>query len=358
MRQRKALTLAWTESLKLARAVGAAMFDHQVAVFDTVDGGTDFTLAIAERPNPGPRDVRIRVAAFALNQADLLLTQGRHYVKADLPIRLGYEGCGTVDAIGAQVKGFAIGDRVSCIPNVDGPYWTAGEYALANQQFVVPWLDGWSAAQAAGVWMQYLTPYFPFVELFPIQAGDWVLITAATGGTGLGSVRLASHLGARVIATTRSEHKIDALKEHGAEAVLATERSDLSAAVMELTGGQGVRLIDDTLCGPYVARLAETLADKGVMFVHGALAGDNTLTLPVLTLVHRAAGLHGYSLINELRRPGALERARDFVLGALASGDLPPPTIDRIYPFAQVRAAYERMRAGRQLGKIIVSLEA
>jgi len=333
------------------------MVEQSVAVFDAVDGITDFTLVTAERPDPGPDEVRIRIAAFALNQADLLLTQGRHYVKADLPIRVGYEGCGVVDAIGAEVTRFEIGHRVSCIPNVDGPYWTAGEYALANERFLVPWPHGWSAAQAAGVWMQYLTPYFPFVELFPIKRGDWVMITAATGGTGLGSVRLAKHLGARVIATTRSEHKIAALHEHGAEVVLATERSDLAAAVMEMTDGQGARLIDDTLCGPYVAKLAEALADRGTMFVHGALAGDNTLTLPVLTLVHRAAGLYGYSLINELRRPGALERARDFILPALASGDLPPPKIDRIYPFAEVRAAYERMRAGQQTGKIVVSLE-
>jgi NADPH:quinone reductase-like Zn-dependent oxidoreductase len=206
------------------------------------------------------------------------------------------------------------------------------------------------------VWMQYLTPYFPFVELFPIQPGDWVLITAATGGTGLGSVRLAKHLGARVIATTRSEHKIATLKEHGAEIVLSTGRDDLTDAIMQATDGQGVRLIDDTLCGPYVPKLAAALADRGVMFVHGALAGDNTLTLPVLTLVHRGAGIYGYSLINELRRPSALERARYFILAALADGHLAPPTIDSIFPFTEVRAAYERMRAGHQTGKIIVSL--
>ncbi|MEP7244141.1 MAG: zinc-dependent alcohol dehydrogenase family protein [Gammaproteobacteria bacterium] len=335
----------------------AEMVDHRVAVFDSVDDIADIMLSTAPRPEPGAAQVRFKVAAFALNQADLLLTQGRHYVKANLPIRLGYEGCGTVDAVGEGVTRFKVGDRVACIPNIDGPYSTAGEYALANERFLVPWPEGWSAPQAAGVWMQYLTPYFPFVELFPIKRGDWVLITAASGGTGLGSVRLAKLCGARVIATTRSEHKVATLKENGAEVVLATEREDLAAAILQTTEGKGVRLIDDTLCGPYVPRLAETLADRGIMFIHGALAGDNTLSLPVLSLVHRAAGLYGYSLINELRRPGALERARDFILAALASGDLPLPHIDQVFPFTEVRAAYDRMRAGRQTGKIIVSLE-
>jgi NADPH:quinone reductase-like Zn-dependent oxidoreductase len=339
------------------------MVDQRVAVFDAVDGTSDFTLVTVPRPEPGAADVRFRVAAFALNRADLradllrTLTQGQHYVKAELPIRVGYEACGVVDAIGPEVSRYKLGDRVTCIPNVDGPYWTAGEYALADERFLVPWPEGWSAAEAAGVWMQYLTPYFPFAELFPIQRGDWVMITAATGGTGLGSVRMAKLLGARVIATTRSQHKIATLEEHGADIVLSTDRDDFAAEVMKVTDGLGVRLIDDTLCGPYVPRLAETLADKGIMFVHGALAGDTTLSLPVLTLVYHRAGIYGYSLINELRLPGALERARDFVLAALSSRQLPPPRIDRIFPFIEVRAAYDRMRAGRQTGKIIVSLE-
>ena len=333
------------------------MPDHTVAVFDRFAGEPDFGLTTAPRPDAGPGQVRIKMAAFALNQADLLLTQGRHFVKADLPIRLGYEGCGTVDAVGTGVTRVQIGDRVACIPNVDGPYWTAAEYALASERFVVPWPQGWSAGQAAGLWMQYLTPYFPFVELFPIQPRDWVMITAATGGTGLGSVRVARLLGARVIATTRSSHKTRTLYEHGAEIVLSTEQDNFVAAVMQVTEGRGVRLIDDTLCGPYAAKLAETLADKGIMFIHGALSGDNTLSLPVLTLVYRRAGIYGYSLINELRGPGGLERARDWVLGGIGRGELPPPTVDMTFPFREVRAAYERMRAGRQTGKIIVSLE-
>jgi NADPH:quinone reductase-like Zn-dependent oxidoreductase len=182
------------------------------------------------------------------------------------------------------------------------------------------------------------------------------MITAASGGTGLGSIRVAKLLGARVIATTRSANKIPTLREHGADVVLSSEQADFVAAVMQATDGKGVRLIDDTLCGPYVPMLAQTLADQGILFIHGALAGDNTLSLPVLTLVYRGAGIYGYSMINELRRPGALERARDWVLAAIAKRELPPPTIDTTFAFREVRAAYDRMRAGKQTGKIIVSL--
>ena len=139
--------------------------------------------------------------------------------------------------------------------------------------------------------------------------------------------------------------------------MLSTEREDFVKSVLDATEGRGVRLLNDTLCGPYVARLAETLADRGIMFIHGALAGDNTVTLPVLTLVYRRAGIYGYSLINELRQPAALERARDRILGAIASGELPRPLIDEVFPFDRFRDAYARMRAGKQTGTIVVSLE-
>lgn len=333
------------------------MNTHQVAVFDSIAGGEpDFVVSTAPLLEPAPGEVRFKVEAFALNQADLLLTQGRHYTKSPLPIRLGYEGAGVVERVGAGVTRFRPGDRVTCIPNVDGTYWTAGAYALAKEDFLTPWPKGYTAAEAASVWMQYLTPYFPFAELFPVKTGDWVLITAASGGTGLGSIRMAKLLGARVIATTRTAAKVQTLKDHGADHVLFTDQPDFAAAVRKLTDDQGVRLINDSLCGPYVPMLAETLADKGIMYIHGALAGDNTLSLPVLTLVYRRAGIYGYSLINELRQPGALARARDFIWQALSEGKLARPLVDRVFPISDVRAAYERMRTGAQTGKIVVSL--
>jgi NADPH:quinone reductase-like Zn-dependent oxidoreductase len=333
------------------------MDSQKVAIFDQVGEGTDFTVGTASIPEPGPGEVRFKVAAFALNQADLLLTKGRHYVEAQLPIRVGYEGCGTVDAVGAGVTGFRIGDRVTSLPNALGPYWTGGEYAVAQEDFLTAWPEGWSAAEAASLWMQYLTPYFPFAELFPFQPGSWVMITAASGGTGIGSIGMAKLLGARVIATTRSDSKVAMLKRHGADVVLSTERDDFVAEVMKATDGEGVRLICDTLCGPYVSMLTETLADQGIMFIHGALGSDdNMLSVSVLNLVYRRAGIYGYSLINELKHRDRLVRGRDFVLDAVANGKLPKPVIDQVFPLDNVRKAYDRMRSGQQTGKIIVSV--
>lgn len=333
------------------------MSSQRVAVFDHVGDGTDFTIGTAEIAEPGPGELRFKVSAFALNQADLLLTKGRHYVEAQLPVRIGYEGCGVVDAVGEGVTRFAVGDRVTCLPNALGPYWTGGEYAVAQEDFLTAWPEGWSAAEATSLWMQYLTPYFPFAEIFPFRPGSWVMITAASGGTGLGSIAIAKLLGARVIATTRSESKVAMLRKAGADVVLSTERYDFVAEVMKATDGEGVRLICDTLCGPYVSMLTETLADQGIMFIHGALGSDdNMLSVSVLNLVYRRAGIYGYSLINELKHGERLVRARDFVLDAVTRGELPKPTIDRVFAFADVRQAYDRMRSGQQTGKIVVQV--
>ena len=334
------------------------MAGHRIAVFDKVGDvdAADFIVSTVPIPDPGPGEVRFKVAAFALNQADLLLTEGRHYAKATLPIRLGYEGCGTIDKVGAGVTRFAEGDRVTCLPNVDGPYSTGGEFALAHEDFLTAWPEGWTAEEATSLWMQYLTPYFPFAEIFPFEAGAWVMITAASGGTGLGSIAMAKLLGARVIATTRTAAKVAALTAQGADVVLSTEQDDFVAEVMKVTGGEGVRLICDTLSGPYIPMLTETLADRGILFIHGALAGDNSFTLSALNLVYRRAGIYGYSLINELREPGAIARGTAFVTEALAAGTLPMPVIDGSFPLDDIRAAYARMRAGGQTGKIVVTV--
>lgn len=332
----------------------------RAVVFDRIEESPpnlEVMLRDVPMPEYGDSEILYEVAAFGLNQADLLLAQGRHYVVSDLPIRLGYEASGTVVAVGRAVTSVRPGDRVTCIPNAEARYATGGTYAVAEERFLTAWPDGYSALEAAGLWMQYLTAYYPMAELFPVKAGDWVLITAATGGTGIGAIQIARLLGAQVIATTRSpETKGNFLKAHGAQHVVSTGGEQAIEEIRAVTEGKGVRLICDSLGGTLSAKFAQTLADQGIIYVHGGLSGSNDLTIPALTLVHRGAGLYGYSLINELRKPGALERGRDFVLAAIADGILPKPTIDSVFSFDEAPAAYRHMQSGTQRGKIIVDL--
>lgn len=328
----------------------------KAVVFDETGSGLGIVLREVPTPTPGDHDVLYRVKAFGLNQADLLLIQGRHYVSSDLPIRLGYEASGEVVEVGKKVKRFKPGDLVTCMPNVDGPYATGGEFALAREEFLTSWPKGFSAEEAAGFWMQYLTAYYPMKELFPFKKGDWVMITAASGGTGTGAMQIAKLLGARIIATTRDPEKKGAyLRNSGADHIVATYGETLVDEVLETTGPAGVKLICDSVCGEQSGVYAQTLADQGIIYVHGGLSGSNQLAFDVLTLVRKGAGLFGYSLINELRKPGMLEKGRDYVLNAIAKKRLARPTIAKVFPFSQAPEAYEYMRQGGQEGKIIVS---
>ncbi|SDG99296.1 NADPH:quinone reductase [Sinosporangium album] len=320
------------------------------------DAATGLVVRDIDIPEPGPGEIRLLVSAYGLNQADILLMTGRHYTRSDFPMRIGYEASGVVDAVGAGVTRFAIGDRVTTIPNTEGPYSCANEYALAREEFATPWPEGWSQAEAAGYWMQYLTAYFPMKELFPVAEGDWVVITAASGGSGLGAIQMAKALGARVIATTRTSEKRQFLIDQGADATIATTEEDTTKAIMSITGGEGARLIADGIGGAFVADYIDALADKGIAYIYGALSGANDITFPVLPLVRRRAALYGYSLINETRDPAALARGVAFVTDLIADGVLHKPVIDRTYPLSEAPAAYDRMKSGVQRGKIIVTL--
>jgi NADPH:quinone reductase-like Zn-dependent oxidoreductase len=329
-------------------------------VYDRLGDAEESELGLVVReledPVPGPGEIRLRVSAYGLNQADILLRSGRHYQASGIPKRLGYEASGVVDAVGEGVTRFRVGDRVSTIPDVEGPYWCANEYALAREEFTTPWPKGWSAAEAAGFWMQYLTAYYPMKEIFPLAKDDWVVITAASGDTGLGAMRMAKALGARVIATTRTSHKREFLTEQGADATIVTTEEDVTASIGSVTGGEGARLVSDEIGGGLVAEYIDGLAVDGIAYIHGGLSGTNDVTFPIMPLVRRRAGLYGYSVIDEMRDPEKLHRGVIFITDLIRNGTLGRPVIDSEFPLSEAAAAYARMKSGTQRGKIVVTL--
>ena len=332
------------------------MSTNQAAVFDVIDAAAQFMVMDVPMPEPGPGEIRIRTAAFALNQSDIATARGVYNFQHQFPARFGLEAAGIVDAIGPSVTRYKVGDRATTLPNLNGPYHASARYILAREEFTAVWPEGWSAEQAASMWVQYLTAYYPF-EKFGIGKNDWLLITAASGGTGVASIRLATMLGARVIATTRSDAKRQTLFDYGAEAVLSTDDAGFDEEVMRLTDGKGLTLITDSFCGPYVERFARLLAMRGNICVYGALSGSVEFTVNMLTLLQRQAGVHAFSLMNELRDDACRARGITFISDAAMRGALPPPTIDSVYPLAEIAAACDRVESAQQIGKIVVSME-
>ncbi|MEM8696406.1 MAG: zinc-dependent alcohol dehydrogenase family protein [Pseudomonadota bacterium] len=298
-------------------------------------------------------EVLLDVAAFALNRADILFFQGLHYSLPTLPSRLGSEASGTVAAVGEGVDRFAVGDKVSTIPFANSRYGVHGEQAVMHQDFLAEWPEELSAIEATSIWMQYLTAYYPIMEIGQAGRGDFVLITAASSSAGLGAIEIARDAGAHIIATTRSGAKSDAILAAGAHHVIATEKEDVAERIMDISGDKGVRVIYDAVGGSLYDRYLDALAEDARIILYGLL-DDEPTKVDVVKMVRKNAILHPYSMFNEVRHADRLERGMAYILERLKDGRLKPRINDQVFTMDNATDAYRYMLAGEQIGKIVV----
>jgi NADPH:quinone reductase-like Zn-dependent oxidoreductase len=320
---------------------------------DRVEGGPRLVIRTMPAADPGPGEVRYRVHAIGLNRADLAYMQGGHYTETVFPSRICYEASGVVDAVGEGVADLEVGDRVSAIPFGDHAYCVGAETAITPAHYLGAWPEGYSAAEAAAIWMQYCTAYFPLKELAPVRRGEVVLVSAASSSAGLGAIQLARLLGAKVIASTRTPDKREFLLRAGADHVVTMSAGKLADQILTCTGGSGVRLCYDAVGGRFMHEYADALATDAQIFVYGAVAGDSTIHAPILPLIRRGAVIRFYSLINLARDLDAIRRAKLFISLAIRAGAL-RPIVDRVFTFEQAAAAFDYMQSGAQRGKIVL----
>jgi NADPH:quinone reductase-like Zn-dependent oxidoreductase len=324
----------------------------------TGEGGPEvLQLADVTPPDPGPGEVRFTVQAFALNRADLLYISNTHYTPLKLPSRLGSEAAGVVEAVGAGVTGFKLGDRVSSVPfftEHSDRYGVQGDFAIVPSAYLAPWPEGFSAAEACSVWMQYLTAYFALAEICRLGSGMNVLIVAGASTAGIGAIQTARALGARVIATTRSPEKVDFIRGLGAaEVILTADGAPFADRIMSATGGAGFDLAFDPVSGPFTARYIDAIARGGKVLIYGALE-SLVISLPLLPVVRAGGWVHAYSMFNHVMHSKDLARGIAFVMDQIERRNF-RPVIDRVFPLADAVAAYRHMLGNTQMGKIVVT---
>jgi len=327
-------------------------------------GGPE-VLQIEDLPIVEPKsgEVRIRVQAIGLNRAEIMFRTGQYLEQPEFPSRIGLEATGIVEAIGAGVTKVRIGDKVSVATGQSiAKYGTYGETAIVPASSAISYPDNLTPEEAASVWVQYLTAYFAFVDLAKIQPGQSVLITAATGGAGLGAIEFARLLGAVAIATTRSASKQQALLDLRADHVIVTSKEDLGSRVKEITGGRGADLIFDPIAGDTLPTLAEAVAWGGQIILYGALGGTN-VPYPLFAAFARNFTLRSYVVysfcgletLGLRRNEEAFARAVQFINENLASGKL-KPVIAKIFPLSEIQEAHRYMESNQQLGKIVIKV--
>ncbi|MBM2621942.1 zinc-dependent alcohol dehydrogenase family protein [Actinoplanes sp. LDG1-06] len=325
----------------------------KVVVFDEV-GGPE-VLRVVDEPiaEPGAGEVRVRIEAFAVNPLDQMVRAGQSPRPIQLPhARLGAEGTGVVDALGAGVTGPAVGDPVilAAIPDFEarGAY---AEYTTLAADRVVPRPDGMDPVDAAALWVAYFTAYGALVERSGMRPGDHVLITAASGGVGRAAIQIANQIGAVPLAVTRSAAKEPDLLAAGAAAVIATDREDVGEATRRHTGGTGADIVLDAVMGPglaelsLAAKLGGTLATIGWLDPRPASFPAN----PSLT-IHRFMGFA------DMVNPVITRRVAAFLAAGVRTGVL-RPTVDRVFGLDDIVEAHRYLEKGTATGKIVVRVQ-
>lgn len=205
--------------------------------------------------------------------------------------------------------------------------------------------------------MAYGTAWGGIVQAGGLADGEdkTVLVSAASSSVGLASIALAKDRGARVIATTRSAQKVDALFDAGADDVIATESEDLETRVMEATEGHGFDIAFDPVNGPFVEKLARAAAPGGKLVEYGLLAGEVSL-LPFDPMLRKGLSIQtfhlGFDVFDHVDR---FVRLRDELLAKLESGVF-RAVVDRRFDLDQIRLAYQRLASNQQFGKIVVEV--
>ena len=327
----------------------------RVVRFHETGGPEVLRIEQVEVPPPGKDEVRIRVHALGLNRAEAMFRSGQYIYTPRLPSRLGYEAAGTVEAIGAGVTGVKLGEAVSTVPAFSlNDYGVYGDVATVPAAAVAKHPASLSWVEAAAVWMQYATAYGALIDIAALEAGDTLLIPAASSSVGIAAIQIASMVGATPVALTRGGRKREALLDVGAAEVIATEEQDLVAEVRRITGGKGARVVFDPVGGPTVAKLTAAMARRGILFQYGMLSTEPT-PLPLADVLHKSLTIRGYVLFEITNDPRRLERAKQFIIDGLAAGKL-KPVIARTFPLDQIVAAHRYLESNQQIGKIVVTV--
>ena len=304
--------------------------------------------AIADVPEfvRRPGQISVRVSAAALNFPDLLMMRGGYQLKPALPFVPGMELAGEVLDADAD-SGFAPGDRVACATRL-GAF---ADIATCDASAARTIPEGMDFDEAAAVGVAYLTAYVALERLGALQAGEWVLIHGATGGVGLAAVDLASALGARVIATSRSATKLQLVaEEYAPDATLVAP--GFREQVKRITGG-GADIVFDPVGGDVFDESTRCIAFGGRLLVVGFASG-RIATVPTNIPLIKGFSVIGVRAGEYGRRMPERGRENLDVIWALAATGRISPRVDRTYPLADWRAAFDALAASEMIGKIVL----
>jgi acyl transferase domain-containing protein/NADPH:quinone reductase-like Zn-dependent oxidoreductase/surfactin synthase thioesterase subunit len=306
-------------------------------------------------PAPGEGELEIEVLAAALNFKDIVNGMGvlpKKAVAGGLAAdQLGLEICGRVLRVGGTASAFRVGDRV--MARVSGGF--SGRL-LAREDCVAPTAERLTAQQAAAIPVVYLTAYYGLHHLGRMQAGDTVLIHSAAGGVGMAAIRLAQRAGANLIATAGTKEKRQALRDLGIAHVFDSRSLDFHTQVMEVTAGQGVDIVLNSLTGNFITQSVKSLAPFGRFIEIGKADIYKNAKLSLERLGENIS-FHVVDVDRMATQKPALHRQLlNEVAGLFADAEFPAPDVTE-FPVTRLADAFKHMSRAAYVGKIVVTME-
>lgn len=302
------------------------------------------------RTKPGRGEVEIQVKAVGLNFRDVMKALGIYPADAGEGSWLGDECAGTIVAVGDGVAGFSVGDDVVCIaPNCFGAYVTA------PAAFVKPKPSGLTHEEAATIPIVFLTSYYALHHLARIERGESILIHAAAGGVGMAAIQIAQQAGAEVFATAGSAEKRDVVTSLGVKHIMDSRSLDFADDVLELTEGEGVDVVLNSLAGDAIPKSLSVLRAHGRFLEIGKRDIYQNSKL-ALRPFKQNVSFFAVDLSKAIRtRPALLSEMFSELMRHFESGVL-QPLARRVYPMRDVVGAFRRMAQAKHIGKIVVAL--
>jgi len=296
---------------------------------------------------PGPGEVRVRNTAIGLNYIDTYHRSGLYPIP--LPLVLGSEGAGVIEAVGPKAKGFKVGDRVAYAQ----PLGAYAEVLLRPVARLVKIPDGIEDQTAAAMMLKGMTAWYLCRRTYKVKKGDTIVVHAAAGGVGQILCQWTKHLGATVIGTVGSDEKVQLAKNVGCDHVVVMSREKLSERVKEITGGKGVPVVFDGVGKDTFMESLDCLAPLGLMASFGNASGA---VAPVNIGVLAQKGslfLTRPTLVTYTSARKDLLKATSELFAVVKSGAV-KITINQQYPLRDAEQAHRDIEARKTTGSTVL----
>ncbi|HAJ84675.1 MAG TPA: zinc-binding dehydrogenase [Rhodobacteraceae bacterium] len=297
-------------------------------------------------PEVGADQILIRVAACALNFADLLMISGTYQETPTLPFTLGMEVAGDVVAVGSKVTNFKVGDRAAAFAGSGG----LAELCAVDTSRCLKILNNLSFETAASALISYGTSHLALTHRAKIKPGETLLVLGAAGGVGLTAVEIGTALGARVIAVARGQNKLEVCRARGAEITIDSSRENMVSIIKELGG---VDVVYDPVGGdPFIAALKCCKPEARYLTI--GFASGNIPQIKANHLLVKNVDVMGFYWGGYLNfAPDMLSKSLTQAMEMIAKGLL-KPHISAVYDFDRILVALDHLKDRKSTGKLVI----